>query len=463
MDVRSDGLLRYARNDGRAAADPSVSGKHGEGAQEKVRGAEIAGFEGQRQGWLGGFRGRLTVQGTPGLIPRPTRRPSTSSAWTTAPAVPPRGRRPPHPPPTRPLAIRAMMPSTKAPARSRPEPLLHQGNLVWRCARRNQDRLPAEQRLRPGQHLPRRIAWLGAGERVDRKGGRAFLHMGPPGPGSRSSTSPTIPPPRRRSPAIRQPRFLGRAGPDGGNSRAGRSAIPEPPVISLKSAAASPIASRSRSTMASTITWAKPSARIRPIAAPIAAVPRPTIAAGTSPTGRLWRCNTRTRRRVPHWRQRVVAHPGFGQQHVADEQIAPIDRSPRFGKGRAIEREIGAECRDQRLGDRADIAGIGRIEGRAVFEQDLPHPGALQPGQRGDASLIACAAGTVRLFSATTTASASGAAVPGPGTPISCTVRMPRRTRVLHKSVAPVKSSAIAPSSTVTSGLPCVRQRPGKD
>src|SRR6185437_7571065 len=36
-------------------------------------------------------------------------------------------------------------------------------------------------------------------------------------------------------------------------------------------------------------------------------------------------------------------------------------------------------------------------------------------------------------------------------TPMSCTVRMPWRTSVLARSVAPVKSSAIAPSSSVMS------------
>src|SRR5262249_44493534 len=53
----------------------------------------------------------------------------------------------------------------------------------------------------------------------------------------------------------------------------------------------------------------------------------------------------------------------------------------------------------------------------------------------------------VRLLSATTTASMSSGAT-GAGTPISCTVRIPWRTSVFAKSVAPVKSSAMAPSRT---------------
>ena len=52
---------------------------------------------------------------------------------------------------------------------------------------------------------------------------------------------------------------------------------------------------------------------------------------------------------------------------------------------------------------------------------------------------------TVRDFKATTTASTS--APKGLlGTPMVCTTRMPARTRLLAKSVAPVKSSAMQPS-----------------
>jgi hypothetical protein len=50
----------------------------------------------------------------------------------------------------------------------------------------------------------------------------------------------------------------------------------------------------------------------------------------------------------------------------------------------------------------------------------------------------------VRDFSATTTASACGAAPFG--MPMVCTVCMPRRVSVLARSVAPVKSSAMQPS-----------------
>ncbi len=52
----------------------------------------------------------------------------------------------------------------------------------------------------------------------------------------------------------------------------------------------------------------------------------------------------------------------------------------------------------------------------------------------------------VRDFSATMIASASSC-VPASGTPIVCTVRMPLLTSMLARSVAPVKSSAMQPSS----------------
>jgi hypothetical protein len=52
-----------------------------------------------------------------------------------------------------------------------------------------------------------------------------------------------------------------------------------------------------------------------------------------------------------------------------------------------------------------------------------------------------------RDLSAITTASASGNAVSARGTPSSTTADMPWRTSVLARSVAPVKSSAMQPSS----------------
>ena len=70
---------------------------------------------------------------------------------------------------------------------------------------------------------------------------------------------------------------------------------------------------------------------------------------------------------------------------IADEQITLEDRPPVLREGRTEQREIRTQCVEQRLGDRSDIAGIGRIEGRAVFEEDLARPGAAQKAERGKA------------------------------------------------------------------------------
>src|SRR3989344_1393288 len=69
-----------------------------------------------------------------------------------------------------------------------------------------------------------------------------------------------------------------------------------------------------------------------------------------------------------------------------------------------------------------------------------------QRSASSDAS-TASAAGTVRDFRAMTIASASRcSATSAPGMPMLCTVRMPPRTSMLARSVAPVKSSAMQPS-----------------
>ena len=58
---------------------------------------------------------------------------------------------------------------------------------------------------------------------------------------------------------------------------------------------------------------------------------------------------------------------------------------------------------------------------------------------------MASAAGMVRDFKATTTASTSDDSG-AEGTPKVCITRMPERTKLLARSVAPVKSSAMQPN-----------------
>jgi hypothetical protein len=146
---------------------------------------------------------------------------------------------------------------------------------------------------------------------------------------------------------------------------------------------------------------------------------------------------------VAHRRQRVVLHAALVQQVVAHEEVALEDRAAIGGEGGAGEAEAAAQPLRQRLADRADIAGGGAVEGGADLEQDLSGAGGQQRLAGGEGLRHRLAAGMVRDFSATTTASLSGTTS---GTPITWTARIPCRTRVEARSVAPVKSSAMQPS-----------------
>ena len=63
-------------------------------------------------------------------------------------------------------------------------------------------------------------------------------------------------------------------------------------------------------------------------------------------------------------------------------------------------------------------------------------------------SATAASTGAVLDFSATTTALALPRSSPASGMPMVCTAGIPCLTSVLARSVAPVKSSAMAPNST---------------
>ena len=65
-----------------------------------------------------------------------------------------------------------------------------------------------------------------------------------------------------------------------------------------------------------------------------------------------------------------------------DEEVALIDGAADRREGRAGDDAGDAESRGQRLADRADIAVGRRIEGRAIFEDDLPAALAPQPVER---------------------------------------------------------------------------------
>ncbi|MNS92665.1 hypothetical protein D3C72_1268080 [compost metagenome] len=86
---------------------------------------------------------------------------------------------------------------------------------------------------------------------------------------------------------------------------------------------------------------------------------------------------------IGHRRQRMVFHARFVEQRIAHEQVAAEDGAAVLGEGGAGDGEIAVERVQQRFGDRADIAGIGRIEGRAVLEHELAAALRAQPLQRG--------------------------------------------------------------------------------
>ncbi len=79
----------------------------------------------------------------------------------------------------------------------------------------------------------------------------------------------------------------------------------------------------------------------------------------------------------------MVLHPRFIEQLVLDKEMTAIQRASGFREHRAGDREIAAQSLQQRIGNRADIALRGRVEGRAVFEKELTAALLLQPAQRG--------------------------------------------------------------------------------
>jgi len=75
--------------------------------------------------------------------------------------------------------------------------------------------------------------------------------------------------------------------------------------------------------------------------------------------------------RVMHRVQRMVLERALVEGPAVDEEMAAIDRAARLREGRGDERDAAASRRDQRFRDRSDIAGIGRIEGRADLVEDM--------------------------------------------------------------------------------------------
>ena len=83
---------------------------------------------------------------------------------------------------------------------------------------------------------------------------------------------------------------------------------------------------------------------------------------------------------VRHRRQRMIAHRANPTAALADEQVAADRSSGRSpGKPGRRSRNRSPSSVQQRIGDRTDIAGVGRIESRAIFEIDLARAGLPQP------------------------------------------------------------------------------------
>ena len=124
------------------------------------------------------------------------------------------------------------------------------------------------------------------------------------------------------------------------------------------SAQASPIASRSSSEIASTMTSRSP--RAGGVVERLARAPHRrgcTTAHGTSPTGCLRLAGEPAAQvRVGHRVERMVLEAGFVEEPVADEEMALVDGAAGGREGRAGDDAVDPERARQRLADRADIA-----------------------------------------------------------------------------------------------------------
>jgi hypothetical protein len=87
--------------------------------------------------------------------------------------------------------------------------------------------------------------------------------------------------------------------------------------------------------------------------------------------------------RIVHRIERMILQRAFIQRHRADEKIALIDRAAGFRKRRRHQHDGVARVGTQRIHHRADIAGVGGIEGRADLEQHMRGTAPAHPFFRG--------------------------------------------------------------------------------
>jgi hypothetical protein len=82
---------------------------------------------------------------------------------------------------------------------------------------------------------------------------------------------------------------------------------------------------------------------------------------------------------VAHRIERVILERALVQRHRADEQVALVDAAARLREGRGDQRDGLAGRIPQGVHDRADIAGVGRIEGRAHLKHHVRGAAGPQP------------------------------------------------------------------------------------
>src|SRR5271154_2373224 len=92
----------------------------------------------------------------------------------------------------------------------------------------------------------------------------------------------------------------------------------------------------------------------------------------------------------------MILHPALVQQDVVYKKISAENDAAIGWKSRTSDGKTGTHGVHQRLRHRADVSGVRRVEGRAVFEKELVTSGTAKPMEcgkrRGDGLILGCAA-----------------------------------------------------------------------
>ncbi len=223
--------------------------------------------------------------------------------------------------------------------------------------------------------------------------------------------------------------------------------MPEPPVTSFAPPMAPPMARRSSSATASTTASRRPALASSASASWIASKPCRTTEKGTSPTSPFVWCASQRRMSGS-----VMGVSGWFCMPLSLNSTPLTKRWP-LNSVRPVAGKTGQTTATSAPSRSISASATGPILPSFVeskVEQYLNRicvaPCASSHSQAASDWATASAAGMVRLFSATTPASQLAGAGPG-GMPTNCIVAMPPLARVLARSLAPVKSSAMQPRS----------------